>query len=258
MKKKVFNLTLILVIFNVSVSCNSSEEDDFVSAEDINSEEDFVNSINELPPHFNKFITLKELEKEETQKKLEKEEKQKNLLAMLESTTDEEFDWEDEDSTNNYDSESGAELARSNNLQNSTSLKKNGHEGIKLNIDDVAAGIKEMNAFKNGKGTQKNVELHGSKRRENSGSQKDKNSLKGQGSFGSMNALLPASKSQKGLAGESQNSTTMMGSSTGSPTNGKIRLQHSDSQNGKSEQERRKIEEINDAFGIFEEYLKKG
>jgi len=149
------------------------------------------------------------------------------------------------------------ELARSNNLQNSTSLKKNGHEGIKLNIDDVAAGIKEMNAFKNGEGTRKNLRFHGTNRLENSGSQKDKNSLKGQGSFGSMNALLPASKSQKGLAGESQNSTTMMGSSTGSPTNGKIRLQHSGSQNKKSEQERRKIEEINDAIGIFEEYLKK-
>uniref|UniRef100_A0A915LUK2 Uncharacterized protein n=1 Tax=Meloidogyne javanica TaxID=6303 RepID=A0A915LUK2_MELJA len=174
---------------------------------------------------------------------------------MLEST-DEEFSWEDEDSTNNYDSESGVELARSNNLQNSTSLKKkNEHEGIKMNIAEVAAGIKELKAFRNGEGTHKNVELHGSKRLENSGSQKDQKSLKALRSFDSIKAYLSPSKSQKGLAGESQNSPKMKGSSTGSPTNSEPRIQHSGSQNGKSEHEKRKIEEINDAIEKFEEYL---
>jgi len=56
-KKKLAILTLILVIFNISVLCISSKEDDFVSAEDINSEE-FENSINELPPHFKKFLLV--------------------------------------------------------------------------------------------------------------------------------------------------------------------------------------------------------
>ncbi|CAK5070748.1 unnamed protein product [Meloidogyne enterolobii] len=46
-----------------------------------------------------------------------------------------------------------------------------------------------------------------------------------------------------------------MGSPTGSSSNGEPLLQHSDSQNGRSEQGRRKIEEINDAFGIFKYYL---
>ncbi|CAK5089861.1 unnamed protein product [Meloidogyne enterolobii] len=116
-----------------------------------------------------------------------------------------------------------------------------------------------MNAFKNGKGNQKNVEFHNSKRLENSGSQKDKNGLKALRSFDSIKAYLSPSKSQKGLTEGSQNSPKMTGSSMGSPTgsssNGEPLLQHSDSQNGKSEQERRKIEEINDAFGIFKYYL---
>jgi len=56
-KRKLDILTLILVIFNVSVLCIPSKEDDFESAEDINSEE-FVDAINELPPHFNKFLLV--------------------------------------------------------------------------------------------------------------------------------------------------------------------------------------------------------
>ena len=58
MKKKMVNVSLFLVIFHISVAKNKSVEENFVSAEDRNSEEEFENTINELPPTFKKFLLV--------------------------------------------------------------------------------------------------------------------------------------------------------------------------------------------------------